>query len=125
LTPTTARDRITDKGDEGSINMPDLNIAKFNIPVKIKRAFDNGKIADSYKQMYLVADKLASVEATRRQVQKAAEYIVNIGNEEGEDQQSIIKTTSKVLDYKNDRIDYHMKNMIHLLELYVTSRHGE
>lgn len=106
--------------------MPDLNIAKFNIPVKIKRAFDKGKIADSYKQMYLVADKFASVEAKRRQAQKTGEYFDNMfGNEEGEDQQSIIKVTSKVLDYKNDRIDYHMKNMIRLLELYIKSHHNE
>lgn len=106
--------------------MPDLNIAKFNIPIKIKRAFDKGKIADSYRQMYLIADELASAEAQRRQAQKTIEYFDSkFGNVEDNAQPSIIKTQSQILDYKNKRLDYHMKNMIHLLELYVTSRHNE
>jgi len=101
----------------------DFNLAKFNIPISILRAFDKGKIADSYRQMYMVADELASIEAGRRQTQKMAEYFDStLGSAENTAQPSIIKTQSQVIDYKNERIDYHMKNMMHLLELYAESR---
>lgn len=104
--------------------MPDLNLAKFNIPIKIKGAFDKGKIADSYKEMYIVADELASAEAQRRQLQKVGEYLDDsgFGTVEDNDKPSLMKTQSQIQDYKNERIDYHMKNMIHVLELYVASR---
>jgi hypothetical protein len=106
------------------MSLPDLNIAKFNIPIKIQRAFDRGKIAYSYKEMYMVADKLASIEAQRRQLQKLGEYLDDSGFEaiKDDDKPSLMKTQTQILDYKNERIDYHMKNMIHMLELYVTSR---
>jgi len=105
------------------MTLPDFNIAKFNIPISVKKAFDKGKIADSYRQMYSVADELASIEAERRQTQKMAEYFDStLGSAESAAQPSIIKTQSQVIDYKNERIDYHMKNMMHLLELYAESR---
>ena len=109
------------------MSLPDFNIAKFNIPISIKRAFDKGKIADSYRQMYAVADQLASKEAQRRQLQKLGEYFDDseFGTIEDNDKPSLLKTQSQVLDYKDKRIDYHMKNMIHLLELYVTSRNNK
>jgi len=101
----------------------DFNLAKFNIPISIRRAFDKGKIADSYRQMYMVADELASIEAERRQTQKMAEHFDStLGSAEDTAQPSIIKTQSQIIDYKNERIDYHMKNMMHLLELYAKSR---
>jgi hypothetical protein len=104
------------------MSLPDFNIAKFNIPIKIKRAFDKGKIADSYKEMYMAADKLASIEAQRRQLQKVGEYLddTGFGTVEDKNKPSPMKTQTQILDYKNERIDYHMKNMIQMLELYVT-----
>lgn len=108
------------------MSSPDFNLAKFNIPVSIQRAFDKGKIADSYRQMYMVADELASIEAERRQIQKTAEYFDSQwGSAKDAAQPSIIKTQSQIIDYKNERIDYHMKNMIQMLELYVKLRESK
>ena len=104
------------------MSSPDFNLAKVSIPISVRRAFDKGKIADSYRQMYVVADKLASIEAERRQTQKMAEYFDSTyGSAEDAAQPSILKTQSQIIDYRNERIDYHMKNMMHLLELYAKS----
>ena len=45
--------------------MPDINFAKFNIPIKIVKAFDQGKIDKLYQGIYTVADKLSSADANR------------------------------------------------------------
>lgn len=99
----------------------DFNLAKFNIPVSIRREFDKGKIADSYRQMYQVAVELASIEAKARESQTYGEYVGNILNKGDEDQPSLGKMMKRVVNYQNKRIDYHMKNMMHLLELYAES----
>ena len=104
------------------MSSPDFNLAKVSIPISVRRAFDKGKIADSYRRMYVVADELASIEAGRRQMQKTAEYFDSkYGSAEDATQPSIIKIQSQIIDYKNERLDYHMKNMMHLLELYAES----
>lgn len=36
--------------------MPDINFAKFNIPVSIVKAFDQGKINKLYQGIYAIAD---------------------------------------------------------------------
>jgi hypothetical protein len=100
----------------------DFNLAKFNIPISVQRAFDKGKIADSYRQMYQVAVELASIEAKAREFQTYGEYAGNILNKEDEDQPSLGKMMKRVVNYQNKRIDYHMQNMMHLLELYAESR---
>ena len=103
---------------------PDFSIAKFNIPISIKRAFDKGKIADSYRQMYVIAEDLAVSEANQLLAQKKTEYFDSKFTPRG---RSGIGTKSKipeiqkeVLDYKNQRLEYHMNNMIRMLEMYVT-----
>ena len=45
--------------------MPDINFAKFNIPIKIVKAFDQGKIDKLYQGIYTVADKLSSADVNR------------------------------------------------------------
>ena len=101
----------------------DFNLAKFNIPISVRRAFDEGKIADLYQQMYRVADEFASIEAERRLTQRRAEYLDSrLGSAQRATQPSIIKIQSQVINYKDKRISYHMENMIHLLELYAQSR---
>jgi hypothetical protein len=108
------------------MSLTDFNIAKFNIPISIKRAFDKGKIADSYQQMYMVAEKLALLEAKRREAQTLAEHIdARYGNAGGTSQPSILKAESQILGYKSERIDYHMKQMIQMLELHVRSHEAK
>ena len=97
----------------------DFNLAKFNIPISIRKSFNEGKIADSYREMFSVAVELASIEAEARKSQKCGEYLGNVLNK---DQPSLGKIMKRVVDYQNKRIEYHMNNMMHLLELYAQSR---
>ena len=106
--------------------LPDFNIAKFNIPVSIQRAFDKGKISESYRQMYSIADKLATGEANQLLDQKKTEYLhlrLTPRGRRGVDTKSEIPEIQKeVLDYKIERLDFHMNNMIRMLEIHITSK---
>lgn len=102
------------------MSLPDFNIAKFEIPVSIKKALNKGKIADSYKEMYLVADELATVDSTRFQILKTMEYKDAI--RQNANTESITEILVKVEHYKNERLDYHMQNMIRLLEIYAAGQ---
>jgi hypothetical protein len=95
--------------------MADLNIAKFNIPIKVQKDFDKGKIADSYNGMITVANEVAANEtlAYSRQIARKLADAKLTGVE--------VDAYGEALKYKNERIDYHMKNMIHLMELHVAS----
>jgi hypothetical protein len=106
--------------------MPDINIAKFNIPIKIKRAFDKGKISTSYEEMYLKADKLASYEANIFQQQMMGEYLQSKYSDKEQDEQSTITTVLiQVRDYKSKRLEYHMNHMIHMLELSISAKESQ
>lgn len=106
--------------------MMDMNIAKFNIPLHVKKAFDKGEIDKVYKEMYLVADELAAFEARRYMAKKPSEYM--------EEKLQVMKgaypkkttwssrVTKQISDYRERRLKYHMDNMVKLLELYVTSK---
>ena len=110
------------------MNLPDFNIAKFSIPVSIRRAFDRGEVDKSYREMYKVADELASADAKRYEAQKMAEYRDSHrvrGHPGVGELPSIVPVKKQVLDYRNGRLEYHMQNMIHMLELYVASRQKE
>jgi hypothetical protein len=101
----------------------DFNSAKLNIPINIRKAFDEGKIAKAYREMYNEARRMAGEEA--------GEYL---GIEMRERLDSPIddkrrrKTTDMLKEAqknKDARVRYHMENMIHLLELYVRSKHDD
>jgi len=108
------------------MNVPDFSIAKFNIPISIKRAFDKGKIADSYKQMYSIADTLATAEANQLLAQKKIEYLDSRFTPRGRSgvgtKSKIPEIQKEVLDYKTQRLDFHMNNMIRMLEMHVNSK---
>ena len=53
----------------------DVNIAKFNIPIRIRKAFDQGKIDKVYKGIYLLADELAAIDTRRYLAKKPSEYL--------------------------------------------------
>lgn len=111
------------------MSLSDFPIAKFNIPISIQKAFDKGKIADSYRKMYIVADKLATAEANRLLAQRRIEYFHSRpGPEEtgvGTKPEAIPEITKDVSDYRNQRVDYHMDNMIRMLEMHTKSRQSK
>jgi hypothetical protein len=111
------------------MSLPDFNIAKFNIPISITKAFEKGKIAESYEQMYKIAQKLAGSESKLFQAQKMVEFqsdLMKIPRGRlgtGSIQKpSVDNTTKEILEYQNQRLDHHMSIMIHMLEIYATSR---
>jgi hypothetical protein len=102
------------------MGIPDFNITKFSIPVSITNAFDKGKIAESYERMYGIAEKLAARELRLFYSQKVVELQSDVIS--GVEKPSVVKVTREMQEYKNQRLDYHMNNMIHILEMYVTVR---
>ena len=102
----------------------DFNLAKFNIPIRIQRAFDKGKISESYRQMYIIAEKLAVAEANQLLAQKRKEYLYSkLVSTEGPGAGAKSKITEierEGLEYKNQRLEYHMNTMVRMLEMYVT-----
>jgi len=106
--------------------LPDFNIAKFNIPISVKKAFDKGKIPVSYEQMYQVAERLAVRDSKTFRAQKMLEYFGGKMRPRGRpgvstSSGSVDKMTKEIQEYENQRLDYHMNNMIRMLEMYVTS----
>ena len=106
--------------------MPDFSLAKFNIPISIKRAFDKGKIPVSYEQMYQVAERLAARDSKTFRAQKMLEYFGSKKRPRGSPGVatrfgSVDEMTREIQKYENQRLDFHMSNMIRMLEMYVTS----
>ncbi|MBM3175737.1 MAG: hypothetical protein FJZ93_08475 [Chloroflexi bacterium] len=102
------------------MGIPDFNITKFNIPVSVTKAFDKGKIAESYERMYGVAEKLAAMDLRLFYSQKVVELQSDVIS--GVEKLSVVEVTREMQEYKNQRLNYHMNNMIHILEMHVTSR---
>ena len=110
--------------------LPDFNIAKFNIPISVKKAFDKGKIPVSYEQMYQVAVKLAVRDSKTFRAQKMLEYFGGKARPRGIPEVSLSsgsvdKMTKEIHEYESQRIEYHMNNMIRMLEMYVTYSQNE
>jgi len=104
----------------------DINIAKFEIPIHIRKAFDQGKIDKVYEAMYLLADELAAADTRRYMAKKPLEFY-DEKMQEMEDADS--KKTSwpsrvskQIFSYRERRFKYHMDNMYRVLELYVGSK---
>ncbi len=97
----------------------DFNIAKFNIPVSIRKAFNKGEIAKSYRQMYKEAKRASSSDAAEYQTQKLAEVWDSAIKGK---QKSPLTFVEEVRKYKEDKFKEHMDRMIHMLELNAKSK---
>lgn len=106
--------------------MIDYNIAKFEIPVHIKKAYDKGKIDEVYKGIYAVADQLAAAETRRFMATKPSEYLEErIQTAEGAKPKKTSWSTrvmKQISKYREQRTEYHLENMLKLLELYAQSK---
>lgn len=96
----------------------------FNFPASILRAFEKRQIDKMYSEMYKVAVESASNDTQIYQASQLADYMATgFGSEDNEGPgESVLSRQSRVLAYKSARIDYHLGNMMHALELYVQSR---
>ena len=104
----------------------DDNIAKFEIPIHVRKAFDQGKIDKVYEAMYLLADKLSAIDARRYMARKPLEFS---GEKMQEMKGANSKKTSRssrvskqIFSHRERRFKYHMDNMHRVLELYVRSK---
>ncbi len=108
------------------MSLSEFNLAKFSIPISIKKAFEKGKIDDTYRRMYVVADELALFEAKRISEQSYRDDMLKKlfkGSQNENTPAPTLNDPLKVLvEYREKRLDYHMQNMIHLLEVYAKQR---
>ena len=104
----------------------DVNIAKFEIPIHIRKAFDQGKIDKVYEAMYLLVDKLAAIDARRYIAKKPLEfYDEKMQEMKGTDSKKTSwssRVSKQIFSYRKRRFKYHMDNMYRVLELYVRSK---
>ncbi|MFA5375524.1 MAG: hypothetical protein WC455_07205 [Dehalococcoidia bacterium] len=98
--------------------MPDINVAKFSIPIKIGKAFDQGKIDKLYQGIYTTADQLSSIDANRFLKKRAAASLSAIVRTD----HNTPDILEEVADYKSERLDFHIREMVHLFELYAQSK---
>lgn len=108
------------------MSMMDVNIAKFNIPIHIRKAFDQGKIDKVYKDIYLLADELAAIDTRRYMTKKPSEYLEEkIQEMKGVDPKKTSwpsRVTKQIFAYRERRFKYHVDNMYRLLELHVRAK---
>ncbi len=103
------------------MNLLDVNIIK-NLSLKFQKAFERGEIDKLYKQMYQTAESIAKKETSEYVNKTLLEYqekMFGIGGKDKENSQLII---SRIPDYKNNRIQFHLDYMFKLLELYAKSK---
>jgi hypothetical protein len=102
-------------------NIPDINIVKY-LSVNIKKAFDKGEIDKLYKQMYETAESIAKKETLEYVNKTMLEYQEKTFGIGGTDKENSLLIVSKIPDYKNNRIQFHLDQMYKLLELYAKSK---
>jgi hypothetical protein len=108
------------------MTMMDVNIAKFEIPIHIRKVFDQGKIDKVYEAMYLLADELAAIDTKRYMAKKPSEYFEEkIQEMRGTDAKKTSwssRVSKQIFSYRERRFKYHVDNMYRVLELYVRSK---
>lgn len=103
------------------MSMPDINIIKF-LSVNIKKAFDKGEIDKVYKSIYATANGIAAEETKTYMISMRQKYLENkVGFTKSEEDKHLL--LSKIPDYKNERIQFHIEQMFRLLDLYVSSKY--
>lgn len=104
----------------------DINIAKFVIPVHIRKAFDKGQVDKVYKEMYLLADQLAAHETRIYMARKPSELLDEkiqlMKGAKAKRESWSTRVMKQISDYKARRLKCHLDNMYKLLELYARTK---
>jgi len=94
-----------------------------SLNIEFKDLFDKGEIDRLYSRMYEVADTIALGEAARyenlKRLELNREFFVSDPRSPTPDTFKFVKQVRK---FRNTRLDFHLHNMCHLLELYVQSK---
>jgi hypothetical protein len=106
--------------------MPKINIVENivgNLTLDLKKLFDKGEIDKLYNKMYEVADTIAGSEAARYENLKRLEHYheLSISDPRGP-MPSTLKVVRQVRKFRNTRLDLHLRNMCHLLEIYAQAK---
>ena len=102
------------------MNMPDIKIVP-TLTLDFKKSFDKGDIDRLYQKMYRLAANLAAEETKR--------YIIKTHIEDKEQEFGMARKgkrtphlLSRIPNYTNRRIKFHLEQMYKLLELYAKSK---
>ena len=90
--------------------MIDVSLIK-NLRINLKKTFDKGEVHKVYQKMYNEAERIAKIETSKYRIKIIDRYT------RGKD-----ISNRMILDYHNGRIEFHMKRMNRLLELYAISK---
>jgi hypothetical protein len=100
--------------------MPDINIIK-TLSLKFQKAFDKGEIDKLYLKMYETAESIAVSETKLYMNKVAMEFREKLRSVENDEETPELHL-SKIADYRNTRIQFHLDQMYKLLELYAKSK---
>lgn len=107
----------------------DYNIAKFEIPIHIKKAYAKGKIDDVYRGIYALADELAAFETRQFMATKPSELLEErlqtLKGAEPKETNWSTRVIHEISEYRQQRREYHLEKMLKLLELYAKSKSDE
>jgi hypothetical protein len=107
----------------------DRNLAKIKIPPAVKKAFNEGQIAEVYREIYRLAEELSADEAKRFRRKKLAEGVVSLRKalDDGEELvlPSINEIRQQTVEYRTGRLDLHIKEMVRLLESHARRKLGK
>jgi len=108
------------------MNMPKINIVENivgNLTLDMKKLFDKGEIDLLYSRMYEVADTIALGEAARYENLKRLEFNREyLSSDPRGPAPDTLKVVRQVRKFRNTRLDFHLRNMCHLLEIYAQSK---
>ncbi len=104
-------------------NVPDINIVKY-LSLNIKKAFDKGEIDKVYRDIYDTAVSFAARD-TKPYVDKTMLKWQEELRSHTDNLESPASRVCKMVDYKNERIQFHLDQMYKLLELYAKSKSSD
>ncbi|MGV8168819.1 MAG: hypothetical protein ACP5N3_02075 [Candidatus Nanoarchaeia archaeon] len=96
-----------------------MNNSIFQVTINnIIKLFKKGNISDTYYKMYKRADKLASYEMNLRRDSFVREHIIDMKSKDIKSpHEYMLAFEERVLNYRDERLKYHMEEMKKLLEL--------
>jgi len=95
--------------------MGDISAIKIDHLFKL---YKKGKIGEVYKEIYGIADDIAIHETN----QYHAKLIASIIPSDLKTKNPLIEIDIKATDYKKERVEYHLKNMLNILNNFLKEK---
>jgi hypothetical protein len=104
------------------MKMPTFQPSDNELPVTIKKAFDDGKIASAYDEIYTTACKLAVSDGIDFRIMQLEEYFDSKNEGDEHNRLHLTDVILKIQVFAQERFDYHLQNMMRLVELVADQR---